>query len=45
MHANYPATGTALPRIFRMLENKGLQAVTLQELLAGSSPAAGTPPG
>lgn len=42
MHANYPATGRALPRIFRMLEKKRLEAVTLQELLAGSSPAAAT---
>lgn len=36
MHANYPATGKALPRIFTMLEKKGLEPVTLAELLDGS---------
>ena len=39
MHANYPATGKALPRIFRTLEKKGLQAVTLHDLLAGDPQA------
>jgi peptidoglycan/xylan/chitin deacetylase (PgdA/CDA1 family) len=33
MHANYPATAKALPKIFRKLERKGLQPVTLAELL------------
>ena len=40
MHANYPATGRALPRIFRMLEKKGLEPVTLAELLGGSGATA-----
>lgn len=39
MHANYPATGKALPKILRMLERKGLEPVTLQELLAGDPQA------
>jgi len=33
MHANYPATGKALPKIFRMLEKRRLEPVTLAELL------------
>ena len=33
MHANYPATANALPKIFRKLEKKGLEPVTLAELL------------
>ena len=44
MHANYPATGKALPRIFRMLEKKGLQPVTLAELLEGSRAGSATAP-
>ena len=36
MHANYPATGRALPKIFRMLEKRRLQPVTLAELLGSS---------
>lgn len=38
MHANYPATGKALPKIFRMLRKKGLEPVTLAELLGGPTP-------
>lgn len=37
MHANYPATAKALPKIFRMLEKKRLEPVTLAELLGGAS--------
>ena len=36
MHANYPATGKALPKIFRMLEKRRLEPVTLAELLGSS---------
>jgi peptidoglycan/xylan/chitin deacetylase (PgdA/CDA1 family) len=36
MHANYPATGRALPKIFRALEKKRLEPVTLEELLGPS---------
>jgi len=36
MHANYPATGKALPKIFRMLERRRLEPVTLAELLGKS---------
>ena len=36
MHANYPATARALPRIFTMLEKRNLQPVTLAELLGTS---------
>ncbi|MFM9019096.1 MAG: polysaccharide deacetylase family protein [Actinomycetota bacterium] len=39
MHANYPATAKALPKIFRALEKKRLQPVTLAELLGGSAQA------
>jgi len=35
MHANYPATGRALPKIFRALEKRRLEPVTLAELLGG----------
>lgn len=35
MHANYPATAKALPRIFRALEKRRLEPVTLAELLDG----------
>ncbi len=38
MHANYPATAKALPKIFRALEKRGLEPVTLAELLGGGSP-------
>ena len=38
MHANYPATAKALPKIFRKLEKKRLEPVTLAELL-GPAPA------
>ena len=33
MHANYPATANALPRIFTMLKKERLKPVTLAELL------------
>jgi peptidoglycan/xylan/chitin deacetylase (PgdA/CDA1 family) len=33
MHANYPATARALPRILTKLEKKGLEPVTLAEML------------
>jgi peptidoglycan/xylan/chitin deacetylase (PgdA/CDA1 family) len=36
MHANYPATAKALPKIFRMLEKRRLEPVTLAELLSPS---------
>lgn len=39
MHANYPATARALPKIFRMLEKRRLQPVTLAELLEAPAPA------
>jgi peptidoglycan/xylan/chitin deacetylase (PgdA/CDA1 family) len=35
MHANYPATARALPKIFRALEKRRLEPVTLAELLDG----------
>jgi peptidoglycan/xylan/chitin deacetylase (PgdA/CDA1 family) len=35
MHANYPATARALPKIFRALEKRRLEPVTLAELLGG----------
>ena len=38
MHANYPATAKALPKIFRALEKRGLEPVTLAELLGGEAP-------
>ena len=38
MHANYPATARALPKIFRALEKRGLEPVTLAELLGGEAP-------
>lgn len=37
MHANYPATARALPKIFRALEKRRLEPVTLAELLGGAS--------
>jgi len=36
MHANYPATARVLPRIFRALEKRRLEPVTLAELLGGT---------
>ena len=33
MHANYPTTAEVLPKIFRMLEKRRLEPVTLAELL------------
>ena len=33
MHANYPTTAKVLPTIFRMLEKRRLEPVTLAELL------------
>lgn len=36
MHANYPSTAKALPKIFRALEKRRLEPVTLAELLGGS---------
>lgn len=36
MHANYPATARALPKIFRALEKRRLEPVTLAELLGGA---------
>lgn len=37
MHANYPATAKALPRIFTMLKKKGLTPVTLEQMLGGTT--------
>ena len=36
MHANYPPTAKALPKILKILERKHLQAVTIAELLKDS---------
>jgi peptidoglycan/xylan/chitin deacetylase (PgdA/CDA1 family) len=33
MHGNYPATSIALPQIIQLLKARGLEPVTLKQLL------------